>query len=468
VPAFALTEVMRATGGVACGRAPELALSGVSTDTRAIAPGSLFVALRGDRFDAHDFLAAAARGGARAALVERCIPEAQAGALVQIRVADTRKALGELARFHALRSPARRVAVTGSNGKTTTKDLLRAALAAGGPAVASERSFNNDIGLPLTLLQIAPDTAYAALELGTNHPGEIARLADLARPHVGVVTNCAAAHVEHLVDLEGVAREKGALVAALPADGVAILNADDSKFEAVKARARCRVVTFGVRRPADFTAVDIRFDLRRLVYKLRGRRVFVPLGGCHNVYNSLAALAAADAVGVPLATAIRALRRVQGPPMRLAVERLGALTLIDDSYNANPGSVEAAFRTLAAATVKARRVMVLGDMLELGAQAAAEHRRAGGLASLLGDALLIAVGPHAREVAAGALARGVDADHVVTFSDSTAAARAVPALLAADDAVLVKGSRGMAMERVVEAIERVWSRPAGTALAAQR
>jgi len=468
VPAFALTEVMRATGGVACGRAPELSLSGVSTDTRAIAPGSLFVALRGERFDAHDFLADAAHRGARAALVERCIPPEQAGALVQIRVADTRRALGELARFHALRSPARRVAITGSNGKTTTKDLLFAALSAGGAAVASERSYNNDVGLPLTLLQIGPATAFAALELGTNHPGEIARLADLARPHVGVVTNCAAAHVEFLGDLDGVAREKGALIAALPADGVAILNADDAKFEAIRARARCRVVTFGVRRPAEYTAVDIRFDLRRLVYRLRGRRVHVPLGGCHNVYNSLAALAAAEAVGVQLPAAIAALRHAHGPPMRLAVERLGALTLIDDSYNANPGSVEAAFRTLAAATVKARRVMVLGDMLELGAQAAVEHRRAGALASLLGDALLIAVGPHARDVAGGALERGVDPGRIAVFDDADRAARAVPALLAPDDAVLVKGSRGMAMERVVEAIERAFARAAGTALAAGR
>jgi UDP-N-acetylmuramoyl-tripeptide--D-alanyl-D-alanine ligase len=424
--------------------------------------------LRGERFDAHDFLADAARRGARAALVERCIPPEQAGALVQIRVADTRRALGELARFHALRSPARRVAITGSNGKTTTKDLLHAALSAGGTAVASERSYNNDVGLPLTLLQITPATAFAALELGTNHPGEIARLADLARPHVGVVTNCAAAHVEFLGDLDGVAREKGALIAALPPDGVAILNADDSKFEAIRARARCRVVTFGVRRTADFTAVDIRFDLRRLVYKLRGRRVHVPLGGCHNVYNSLAALAAADAVGVPLPAAIASLRHAHGPPMRLAVELLGALTLIDDSYNANPGSVEAAFRTLAAATVKARRVMVLGDMLELGAQAAAEHRRAGALASLLGDALLIAVGPHARDVAGGALERGVDPGRIAVFDDADCAARAVPALLAPDDAVLVKGSRGMAMERVVEAIERAFARTAGTALAAGR
>jgi UDP-N-acetylmuramoyl-tripeptide--D-alanyl-D-alanine ligase len=465
VPAFALTEVLRATGGAACGRAPELTLDGVATDTRAIKPGRLFIALKGDRFDAHDFLAQAAKGGARAALVERPAPAGAVGAMVQIRVADTRRALGDLARFHAQRLPARRAAVTGSNGKTTTKELLRSALSAGGPTVASEKSFNNEVGLPLTLLRVEPTTAYAALELGSNHPGEIARLADLARPELGVVTNCSAAHLEHLVDLDGVAREKGSLIEALPADGVAVLNADDSRFEAIRARAPCRVVTFGVRRPADHRAVDIRFDLRRLAYKLRGRRVYVPLGGCHNVYNSLAALAAAEALGVPLAAAIDALRRIEAPPMRLAVARFGALTLIDDSYNANPGSVEAAFRTLAAATVKGRRVMVLGDMLELGVHSKAEHRRAGELASLLGDALLVAVGPNREAVAAGAASRGLPAASIATFEDSTAAARKVPALLEPGDAVLVKGSRGMAMERVVEAIARAWSKREGVALA---
>jgi len=465
VPAFALTEVMRATGGTACGRAPELTLNGISTDTRRIAPGSLFVALKGDRFDAHDYLAAAARGGARAALVERPAPPESVGALVQIRVADTRRALGDLARFHAGRAHARRAAVTGSNGKTTTKELLAAALAAGGPTVASEKSFNNEIGLPLTLLRIEAATAFAVLELGSNHPGEIARLADLARPEVGIVTNCAAAHLEHLIDLDGVAREKGALIEALPKSGVAILNADDAKFENLRARVFCRVVTFGVRKAADFRAVDLRFDLRRLVYKLRGRRVYVPLGGCHNVCNSLAALAAADALGVPLAAAAAALRRIEGPPMRLAVAALGPLTLIDDSYNANPGSVEAAFRTLAAASVKGRRVMVLGDMLELGVHAAVEHCCAGELASLLGDALLVAVGPHSGEVAAGATSRGLAANRIATFPDSAAAAREVPALLEPGDAVLVKGSRGMAMERVVEAIARAWSRREGAALA---
>lgn len=452
MPTFRLSEVAAAVSGRCDPAVADRELAGIATDSRAVAPGSLFVALRGDRFDGHDFLGAVARAGAGALLVDRAGPQLPAGAPPRIEVDDTRRALGRLARWHADRCAARRIAVTGSNGKTTTKDLLHAALGSAGPAVASRKSFNNAIGLPLTLLEIEPETRFAALELGTNHPGEIAALAALARPEVGIVTNCSWSHVEFLRDLDGVVEEKGALLEALPADGVAVLNADDPALPALRERTRARVVTFGIRRPADFRAVDIRFDFRRLVVRLRGRRVYVPLGGCHNVMNALAALAAADAVGVPLPAAIAALRRVQGPPMRLAPLRADGITLLDDTYNANPGSVEAAFRTLAATPAKGRRVVVLGDMLELGAHATTLHGRAGELMSLVQDALLVAVGSHAHDVVAGALRRGLPEERALACADAPAAAALVPGLLRRGDVVLVKGSRGMAMERVVAAI----------------
>lgn len=472
MPSFRLNEALAATGGRRVGAATDdRRLDSVATDTRAVARGALFVALRGDRFDAHAFLETAAQGGARAALVDRPQPPERIDALAVaglalIEVDDCRRALGRLARWHALRCAARRAAVTGSNGKTTTKELLRAALSAGGEVVASPKSFNNDVGLPLTLLSIAPTTRFAALEIGTNHPGEIAALADLARPEVGVITNCSHSHVEFLGDLDGVVREKGALVEALPARGVAILNADDPAAATLRTRTRARVVTFGIRRPADFRAVDIRFDFRRLVYKLRGQRVYVPLGGCHNVYNSLAALAAAEALGVALPEAITAMRQVEAPPMRLAPLRLDGITLIDDTYNANPGSVEAALRTLAAQPVGERRVVVLGDMLELGDQAAALHQKCGELMSLLPDVLLIAAGAHAHDVAAGAARRGLAAANLLTCADAATAAALVPPLLKRGDVVLVKGSRGMAMEQVVKAIEQAFSSARATAAGA--
>jgi UDP-N-acetylmuramoyl-tripeptide--D-alanyl-D-alanine ligase len=454
-----MTDVVAATGGRLLSAPSERPLSCVATDSRSIPPGSLFVALRGERFDGHDFLELAARGGARAALVDRPQPPERIAALARaglalLEVDDARRAFGRVARWHALRCPARRAAVTGSNGKTTTKELLRCALAAVGPTVASAKSFNNDVGVPLTLLEIEPATRFAVLEMGTNHPGEIARLADLGRPEVGIVTNCSHSHVEHLGDLAGVVKEKGALVEALPAHGVAILNADDAAFLELRTRTRARVVSFGIRRPADWRAVDIRFDFRRLVYKLRGQRVYVPLGGCHNVYNSLAALAAADAMGVPLHDAITSLRNVEPPPMRLRPQKLAGVTLLDDTYNANPGSVEAALRTLAATAAKGRRVVVLGDMLELGSHSTMLHGKCGELMSLVPDALLIAAGPHAQDLAAGALRRGLDPARITTCVDGAAAALLVPGLVQRGDVVLVKGSRGMEMERVVRALER--------------
>lgn len=464
MPSFRLSEVITAVAGRAAGAAADRGLDGVATDTREVARGGLFVALRGERFDAHDFLEDAARAGAGAALVDRPqsperIAALAAAGMALVEVDDVRRAFGRLGRWHAARCGARRVAVTGSNGKTTTKELLRAALSAAGPTVASRKSFNNDVGLPLTLLSIEPATRFAVLEIGTNHPGEIAALADLARPEVGIITNCSHSHIEFLGDLDGVVREKGALLEALPPHGVAVLNADDPAEPTLRARTRARVVTFGIRRPADFRAVDIRFDFRRLVFKLRGQRTYVPLGGCHNVGNALAALAAADALGVPLADAIAALWRVEAPPMRLAPLRLDGVTLLDDTYNANPGSVEAALRTLAAmpAAAVGRRFVVLGDMLELGPQSPELHRKCGELMGLLPDAWLLAAGAQAHAVAAGAAARGLPAERILTCADGAGAAALVVPLLQRGDFVLVKGSRGMQMEQVVRAIERAFA-----------
>ena len=450
--ALSLRDVLKAVRGTVVGTAPEFTLDGVSTDTRALVGGELFIALRGPHFDGHDFLSAAAREGARAALVSRPLPPDQVAPLVQIRVEDTHRALMDLAADHARRRGARRIGVTGSNGKTTTKELLRAACAAAGATVASPRSFNNQIGVPLTLLQIEQDTRFAVVEIGSNGPGQVGELARLAAPEVGVVTNCAPAHLELLGDLEGVVQEKGALVEELPEDGVAILNADDPSFENLRERAPCPVVTFGVRRPADLRAVDVRFDLARLTYRLDQERVFLNLGGCHNVYNSRAAIAAATVLGVRRAQAVRSLREMEALPMRLSPVPMGELLVLDDTYNANPGSVEAAFRTLAAVTVPGRRVVVLGDMLELGDHSEELHRQAGGWVSLTDLALLVAVGQFASAVREGALEKGFPESRILTFPDARSAAAELPGHLQDADTLLVKGSRAMAMEQVVEAL----------------
>jgi len=453
VSACTLKDVLLATQGSVLGSANDLQFDRVGTDTRTTTSGDLFVALRGQRFDGHRFLAEAARKGARAAMVDSS-SDLGAG-LPLIVVKDTISALGDLASTLARGKKASRLAVTGSNGKTTTKELLRAALSAKGRTVASHKSFNNFVGVPLTLLQIEPGTDFAVLELGTNHRGEIARLSALASPWVGVITNCGQAHVGPLGGVQGVVEEKGALLDALPGDGVAVLNADDASIDAFKERAHCRVVTFGIRQKADYRAVDIRFDLRRLCFHLQGERVFVPLGGCHNVYNSLAAIAAAEAVGVSRAAAIRSLRRIEGPPMRLTPLRTRRFCIIDDCYNANPGSVEAAFRTLAAVHSQGRKVVVLGDMLELGEQSEELHRAAGRWVSLLPLDLLVAVGRFSSFVREGALLTGFPEDRVRVCADARSAARLFEdePLLRSGDTILVKASRSMTLEVLVEALQ---------------
>ncbi len=450
-----LRHVLQATGGTVAGTVEDLEFQGVSTDTRHLRGGELFVALQGPHFDAHQFLAEAAVGGARAALVKRDAVLAEVPGLVPIRVDDPATALIDLARFHARRNPARRVAVTGSNGKTTTKNLLSSALATGGETVSSHRSFNNSIGVPLTLLRIEPTTKYAAVELATSGPGEISALSELTAPEVGIITNCSYAHVERLGGLDGVVAEKGALLDHLPSDGVAILNADDPSVEVLKKRCKCPVVTFGVREPADFRATNVRFDLDRLAYQTSGERVLIPLGGCHNVYNSLAAIAAATVLGIPHHQAARGLREVEPPPQRLRPLHTGAVTVLDDTYNANPGSVEAAFRTLAAADVSSRKVVVLGDMKELGKHAKRLHHQAGQWVSLLDLALLLVVGKHAEAVRSGALEKGFPDSRIHTYPDADRAAASIPSLLEPGDTILVKGSRAMAMETVVNALELV-------------
>lgn len=451
---LALRDILRDVGATVLGTAAEFTVNRVSTDTRTLDKGSLFVALKGPKFDGHQFLPEAARKGAQAALVEEPLPPDRAGSMVQIRVKNTRLALIELAAAHARRHAARRIAVTGSNGKTTTKDLLRAALSSQGETVASPRSFNNEIGVPLSLLQIDESTRFAAIEVGTSAPGEVAALARMVAPEVGIITNCCAAHLEGLHSVEGVIEEKGSLLDELPESGVAVLNADDAALPVLRARARCPVVTFGVRQPADFRAIDIRFDLRRLTYRIDQDRVFLPLGGCHNVYNSLAAIAAASVLGIRRSAALRQLREWEAPPMRLSLIRTGYLQILDDSYNANPGSVEAAFRTLAAAPVPGRRVVVIGDMKELGERSAELHRAVGEWVSLTEIHLLAAVGRHAEDVREGALRKGLSPERMRVFPSAEAAAAELPALLMERDTVLVKGSRAMAMEQVVEALEK--------------
>ncbi len=417
----------------------------VCHDSRALRAGDLFVALRGPRFDGHDFLAQAQDLGAAGALVETARPLA----LPQVVVADSRAALGRLAAHWRERFRIPLVAVTGSNGKTTVKEMIAAILGRLGPVLVTAGNRNNEIGVPLTLLGLRAGHQRAVVEMGMNHAGEIAYLSALARPTVALVTNAAEAHLEGLGSVAAVARAKGEIFGGLREGGVAVINADDPHAGLWRELAAPHeVVTFGLERPADYSA-----DYQPLAEGSRLRLhtplgevdMTIPLMGRHNAANAAAAAACAAQAGAGLEDIRAGLERLRAVAGRLEVKRArrGAWVL-DDSYNANPASVAAGLEVLRERA--GERVLVLGDMLELGEAAAEIHRRVGALARRIGIQRLLAVGALARHAAE---AFGPGGEH---FPDHQALADRLDGLLGPRVTVLVKGSRGSHMEAVVAAV----------------
>jgi UDP-N-acetylmuramoyl-tripeptide--D-alanyl-D-alanine ligase len=462
-PRFNHCELAGATGGRWIGPPPR-EVEGVGVDTRTFPAGALFVAIKGERFDGHDFLPVAAKAGAAAALVaEPRVASLGAAPVPLLAVPDTVKALGGLARFHRLRFELPVVAVTGSNGKTTTREMIAAILARRGRTLKNDGNYNNEIGVPLTLFGLDAGHAAAVVEMGMNHPGEIAWLADVARPQVGVVTNAGAAHLEGLGSVDGVADAKAELYEGLPADGVCVANADDPRMlKRARASGR-RVLTFAVgrQRRGDVAVLEIlAHDAAGLRFLLgvgnRELEVTLPLVGAHNAANAAAAAAAAVALGCSDKEIVAGLREVRPVGRRLRVERLASgLQLVDDCYNANPLSMGAALRTLsdlAAAAGGARAVAVLGDMLELGAHEGDAHRALGEEAARAGLGLLAAFGPRSRALAEAAAAAGMPADRIFHTEEVDALVGWARERLRPEDVLLVKASRGMKLERLVEAL----------------
>lgn len=425
----------------------DAAVGGVAIDTRKLKPGDLFVAFKGERVDGHDYLAQAQAAGAAGALVARKVDSP----LPQVLVDDVEAALGDLASAVRAQRHARVIGITGSNGKTTVKTLVASILALHGRTHVNTGSFNNEIGLPLTLLAMPEDAEYAVLEMGAGKPGDIAYLAAIARPDIGLVNIIAPAHLERMGSVEGVAETKGALYQALPADGVAIINADDAfaGFFAGLAGGR-RVLRFGLEREADVGAenVEPRADGSRFVLVTpQGKaEVDLTLPGRHNVGNALAAASIALALDVPLGTIVAGLeqaRAVTGRLRRIVLSSGG--TLIDDSYNANPSSMAAAIDTLALA--QGERWLALGDMAELGADARALHAGVGAKARECGIERLFAVGPLS---AAAVEAFGAGGEH---FADQASLIAALKSGLHGGVTCLVKGSHSAGMEQIVKALE---------------
>lgn len=456
-------QVCAATRGtLTFGRADTLFCS-VTIDSRTATQGSLFVPLPGTKTDGHAYLGAAVQRGAAGFLYARHTASSvlPTGA-VSIGVPDPLTALQDLSAWHRARLPARVIGIAGSNGKTTTKELLAQVCAAHRPSLATPGNLNNHIGLPLTLLRADGGEEILILEMGTSGPGELTLLSQLARPHIGVITSIAEEHTEMLTDLSGVIAAETELVAALPADGLAIVNGDDAALvEAVQRQAKCRVITFGERETNAFRAVDIRVSRQGTCFVLQApvgtRPVRLGLLGSQFALAALVAIAVATECDIGLDEACEALRTAHGAPQRMAViavpER--GLTILDDCYNANPASMQQALFTAGQVrTVGERLLVVLGDMRELGDVSPVRHQEMGDVVARLDPHpdLLIAVGQEAWAIADRAKAHGVS---VRTFAASDEAAAFVHDTVrhyTGPQLVLVKGSRGVQLEIVTQAL----------------
>ena len=441
------------------GKEAEAALAGIGTDSRSIEPGGVFCALRGERFDGHDYLRQAIDGGARLLVIDReeaaaDLPTDRCGVLL---VRDTVAALGRLAAAYRKTLPGKVIAVTGSVGKTTTKQLIHACLSAKHTGSASPRSFNNHIGVPLTLLSAKPSDAYVVVEIGTNAPGEVGALGRIAQPDIAVITAVGPSHLDGLGDLDAVLREKASLLSHLREGGVAVVNGDVEGLDAYR-RIAPAMVTFGRSDACHLRLTDYRSEPEGASFEVNGRWSFrLSLLGEHNALNALAAIAVSRTMKLTEPVIADALAGAKPPAMRLEVQRLDGgdapVVLINDAYNASPASMAAALDVLRHSPTNGRRIAILGDMLELGERAPEFHRHLGEVVVEAGIDRVLFIGPLSM-YAAEAVARRWDGSRSriwPAWSDATAAE--IAEHVEPGDTVLIKGSRAMGLERLIPAIQ---------------
>jgi UDP-N-acetylmuramoyl-tripeptide--D-alanyl-D-alanine ligase len=453
-----LQQVLQATGGRSLfNRVTDAAqIRSVSSDSRYVEPGAVFFAIRGERVDGHDYLPEVASKGAVAAVVDH-VPKIDLPNLKFIVVPDARKAMGKLATFVRKQfGVCKVIAVGGSNGKTSTKHLIAAALSCRLKGSISPKSFNNDIGVPLTIFPADPNQDYLVLEMGTNNPGEIRELTHMARPDMGVITNCSAEHLEGLGDLMGVRTEEASLIEGIREGGMLAVNGDDPQLLEAVRHFKGKLVRFGFLPSNDLFATDVQVHDDGTSFRLNNRtqRVFIPMIGRHNALNALAAIAIARRFGLPEDEVIVSIATSSKPEMRMQRLDAGGVAILNDAYNANPASMRAGLETLLdfePAGRNGKRVAVLGDMRELGTTTERYHREVGQFVASRKEEidLLVCVGESMKWTAESAAAAGFDAP-IKTYVDASDAASAVGRLVKRGDLVLVKGSRGMRLERVVE------------------
>jgi len=444
-----LNEIASAVNGTLVGEDDGVFIDAINTDSRKLSGGELFIALKGDNFDGHTFCRNAIERGAEALLVSDRAAAGEDAGVPLVCVDDTLEAMGRLASYVCGKVSTRLIAITGSNGKTTTKDMVAHLLAGPYQVIKAPASFNNDVGVPLTLFQLTGRENFAVLEMGANHPGEINRLARLCSPEIGVITSIGRAHIEMFGDLRGVATAKAELIHNLPANGTLLLNGDDEWCLRFQKQSPCKTIFFGMGREHELRASDIRHIPGGLSFLYNDSTLFqIKMLGKHNVYNALAAIGIALRCGMEIDDIAARFTSFKVPDMRLNIIRSGSTIILNDSYNANPDSVCAALEALAAYAGDKRQIAVLGDMMELGEQTGDLHAEVGRKAGELGLYALIAIGKHA-EVTCKAAER---IQNRWAFTEKKDALKKIVELAESPAVFLVKGSRLMEMEKVVDEI----------------
>ena len=457
-------EILSATGGRLLRGGKSDRFGEVVTDSSKVKRGSVFVALKGERLDGHRFVRDAVRQGASCVVVHRELHRSAYGAATVVKVRDTLRALGDLAHYRREVYGPKVLAITGSNGKTTTKEMLAAILeetyvnqkSLRGKLLKTEGNFNNLVGLPLTLLRLHKSNRVAVVELGTNHPGEIQRLTEIAAPDMGIITAVAAAHLEGLSSLAGVAREKGALFGGIRPGGMIAVNLDDPWVRRLGERFRGKKITYGesgqvrVESWRSLGAKGTMLDLRAGHRRSRVRLNFL---GEHNVLNATGAAAMAYGFGVSLAAIRRGLQKAKPFPMRMQLETWRKIGIINDAYNANPASMEAAVKTLAGIECSGERTAIFGDMFELGRHSRRQHRQLGKQVARAGIDRLYLLGAQAEQVRQGALLGGMAAERIIIGKDHAEVANLLRNHVRKGDWLLFKGSRGMKMELVLDKLK---------------
>ena len=453
---FDISELIKATGGLVRRKACISSITGVSIDSRSVKAGEVFIAIAGNNFDGHDFVAQVIGKGVGCVIVRRGYNVPDPGNAAVIEVEDTLQALGALARFNRRRYDIPVIAVTGSNGKTTTKDMLSWMLEGKYSVLRNEGTKNNHIGVPLTLLKLNGSHGCAVIEMGTNHFGEIPYLAGICEPTMAVITNIGPSHLEYFKDLKGVLKEKFSIMKYCTGPCAGILNADDRllRKKLLSPKRKPFLTGFGINEQCDYRAGDIKRTKDGFSFTVgAGKKLYMSSPGYNNIYNALAAVSAARMLGLEYGMIASRLKSFVFPAGRLTVRRVGDIVFIDDTYNANPASMSLALDVLRSSKIPGRRVLVMGDMLELGAGTETFHRSAGLSAAGSCD-IFIAVGKNSALAAEAAVQNGFSQDKIFKCESAVQAKDVLFGEVAvkSDDIVLLKGSRGMKLEQVLEPV----------------